>query len=470
MHVLFSDGFTTGKTIGEFPLIYYMVGLLWKVFGPHEFIYRLLLVLVSFTGLYYLYRLSWRITGSWFWSVTTPLLLFTSPVFASYSNNFLTNAPAFSIMLVAWYFFYCYYHTRSSRHFVVSLLLFLLAGLLKISTLMSFCLLGPLLLAEWAGVRLVPRKMFTRPWLQGGALVAVLLLVAAWYLYAEHFLRLHCGRYTFTSPVPAWDAPAEGLKAAWRRFTEHVIAQIHQPNVLLYVVTALVFLLTRARRMPLLWVAGVPALGALYVLYVTLFYYSMDGHDYYHIEFLAVLAAVHLGFIHYLTHHEQPLALSAVCRTFAGVFFLYNIAACSSNLTMRYHGCPPAEIAYRQLFAAKKDIELLDYIYWRTEVNRNYFSLGGKLDSAGIPRTARLIMLDDPTFNNFLYLAGRKGWTQCVLSDSAAIALRISLGAGYLVASEETTLGLHWVSPFLDHPLFTYGNIRVFDLRPYRDR
>ena len=35
IHNLFSDNETTGKTIGEFPLLYYIVAMLWKIFGVH---------------------------------------------------------------------------------------------------------------------------------------------------------------------------------------------------------------------------------------------------------------------------------------------------------------------------------------------------------------------------------------------------------------------------------------------------
>jgi hypothetical protein len=43
MHIQFSDNGTSGKSAGEFPLLYYIVAILWKIFGKHEFIFRLLI-------------------------------------------------------------------------------------------------------------------------------------------------------------------------------------------------------------------------------------------------------------------------------------------------------------------------------------------------------------------------------------------------------------------------------------------
>jgi hypothetical protein len=40
-----------GHAAGEFPILYYFVAILYKVFGPHEFIFRLVFSLIFFVGL-----------------------------------------------------------------------------------------------------------------------------------------------------------------------------------------------------------------------------------------------------------------------------------------------------------------------------------------------------------------------------------------------------------------------------------
>ena len=54
IHNLGHDG--TGKTISEFPVIYYLVAQIWKIFGIHEFIFRLIILLLFYAGLFSVFK------------------------------------------------------------------------------------------------------------------------------------------------------------------------------------------------------------------------------------------------------------------------------------------------------------------------------------------------------------------------------------------------------------------------------
>mgnify|MGYP005849226601 CR=1 FL=1 len=95
------------KTAGEFPGLYFFIALLWKLFGYHEYIFRVVNTLIAFLGLFALFRTLQMIIDNLFYSLTLSLLLFTSPIFAYYANNFLTDVPALSMALIGWYFFVC---------------------------------------------------------------------------------------------------------------------------------------------------------------------------------------------------------------------------------------------------------------------------------------------------------------------------------------------------------------------------
>src|ERR1700741_1998807 len=49
INLLCSDNNTTGKSAGEFPLVYYIVAILWKLFGKHEYIFRLVTIAFAFS-------------------------------------------------------------------------------------------------------------------------------------------------------------------------------------------------------------------------------------------------------------------------------------------------------------------------------------------------------------------------------------------------------------------------------------
>jgi len=77
-----------GKTVSECPIIYYSVAQLWKAFGYHEYIFRLVNILIVFLGLFCLFRLITGILSDAFWAIIITLLLFASPILVFYTNNF----------------------------------------------------------------------------------------------------------------------------------------------------------------------------------------------------------------------------------------------------------------------------------------------------------------------------------------------------------------------------------------------
>jgi len=66
-----------GRTISEFPILYYSVAQLWKLFGKQEIIFRLINILIVFSGLLYLFKLMKGKLNSNFWAFARVILLFT---------------------------------------------------------------------------------------------------------------------------------------------------------------------------------------------------------------------------------------------------------------------------------------------------------------------------------------------------------------------------------------------------------
>ena len=472
VHIQFSDTETSGKTLGEFPVLYYFIGNLWKIFGHQEFIYRLVVLLFSYLGLYSLYRIAWKLTGSWFLACSAAVLLFTSPVYAFYSANFLTNIPAFSCMLMGWYCLSGYFETGRQRSFNMAMLLFLFTGLLKVSTLMSFLLLPLALLLEQTGFFRPVRNriLFNRPVLQGVMMFGLLACVMNWYVYADHFMQLHEGRYTFTRPVPVWSVAKDQLDVYFLHFKESLIHQIHRIGTLVLLILAAIFLGIRSRKVERFWLIGMPVLVVGYVLFVLLFIYSLDGHDYYHIDFLAPLMFIYLAFIRYLSREEKSLLSSPVFMSIYSVFLVFNVMGCANNLHVRYHNCPNSELAYRQIFCSRKEIDLLGYPQWQSDIMKTYGTVQPELRRLGVKREDLFLSMDDGSFNTTLYLMDQKGWPNIegALADSSKIAQKIGLGAGFLILHRPETLEQEWLQPFLKYPFLVYENLQVFDLRPLR--
>ena len=116
IHLLVSDNGTSGYTAtSEIPLFYYSAAILYKIFGAHEFLIRLMNLLIFFCGIYYLFRLLYKLLKDYFWSGALAILFVTSPLLVYYANNYLTNASALALGIIGLYHFYSFYeHKRRS--------------------------------------------------------------------------------------------------------------------------------------------------------------------------------------------------------------------------------------------------------------------------------------------------------------------------------------------------------------------
>ncbi|MCF8379736.1 MAG: glycosyltransferase family 39 protein [Bacteroidales bacterium] len=109
-HNLTSDNGTTAfSATSETPILNYFIAILYKIFGYHEFFFRLINMIVYFTGLFYLFKALSLFFKDRFWPVFISFLAFTSPVLVYYANNFLPNTTALSFAFIALYFFSKFY-------------------------------------------------------------------------------------------------------------------------------------------------------------------------------------------------------------------------------------------------------------------------------------------------------------------------------------------------------------------------
>ena len=150
LHFLGRDG--TGKAASDFPLIYYFVAQLWKVFGHHEFIYRLVNLLIFFGGLLAMMKVFEDILQDTVLAFLGGLILFTSPTIVFYANNFLVNVPALGLSMIAWYMLWLFYKTGKPVTLWLALGIFAFAGLLKITSAISFVAFFILFLCETTGI------------------------------------------------------------------------------------------------------------------------------------------------------------------------------------------------------------------------------------------------------------------------------------------------------------------------------
>jgi hypothetical protein len=472
IHARIADDGFTGNSAGEFPLIYWAMGQVWKVTGQSEFAYRLFGILLHLVATLAFFHALRRLLQSDFWALCTALLLFTSPVIVYYSVGFLTDVPAFDLVLIGWYFVVRHAQEQRKRWWAWAMACFALAALLKVSAGISLvAIIALLVLATVAPASFGKhRKLLPAAGFAWATVAGALLAIIAWYWYAEAYNSRHNGRYTFNSIWPIWDMSPEEVERAWTFGKQILVFQVFDTSVWIVLGVALLALLLNVRRLP--WPVAV--LNALLlvgvVAYTFLWFHAVDGHDYYFINPMIMLLVLWSTFLWWLSRDHSTWFHAPLVKIGFSLLLFFNVAYAANNMQMRYTVFAPIDTS--KILPIYHEHELpfwsaMDYYGLRSALD-----LGPTLDELGIPSDALVIHLDDISINGALYLMGRKGFTNYGNDWSKPLTFErlIERGASYLIFSEA-----HWLTdpvlrPYLERPLAHRGWSYIFDLRDLPQR
>lgn len=135
----------SGITGMEFPFVNFVVAIFYKLFGVHEWIYRLLVLSIFSIGLVALIEVAFYFLQSYWLSFLVGLLFGAMPLFSFYAANFLPDIVSLSFFFISWVYLINYFQNRGVG-FQWWTLFFTLAALIKITILiyipvLFFCLL-----------------------------------------------------------------------------------------------------------------------------------------------------------------------------------------------------------------------------------------------------------------------------------------------------------------------------------------
>lgn len=467
IHNQISDGGLSGKSIGEFPILYYFNALIWKITGPTTVTYRILSLLITFGGLFSFYRIILRIFNNQWLAFVLPILMFTSPVYAIYGIGFLTDVPAFSISLMAWLAITVYFRKGNHKYLWISMALFALAGLIKVSSLIGFLFLGLVFIAEalgfpsWKGKYLFKKN--PESWL---AFIMVLLIVFLWYFYAEWYNGIHQGKYTFNHIYTYFELPLTMQKAFLGKLRDDVIYVFYSKSVLflmLFVWISNFFLL---KRMPLIAALATIFIPLGVLVYVLLWSGAFSNHDYYYVPLLQLFPAIFIPFLLSISTINSA-SFSRPAAVLLVVFTIYNIFYCGSFVFMRHFGNKGEFVmagSSESVFANKWIVNDFEK-HWKPFDGIETF-----LNRTGIEAEHKIICPTDVTINGSLYLMNRRGWTGFQqLKTVDEIQKKIGLGASWLVMHDFEQANQEAYSAFMHHPVASYNGLLFFDLRPYQN-
>jgi hypothetical protein len=229
-----------GHAAGEFPILYYFVAILYKIFGPNEFIFRVVFTLIFFVGLISLFHVVKRLTSSLFLAFLIPLLLFSSPLIMFFANNYLCDVSALSFVFVGLNFILKYRESSKTQAFWFSMFFFLLAALLKLNSAICFVAILGLFFFEFVGWAKFGRdsgKMFTHTRTNIIGVLAVLLLTIGWYQWAIFYNEAHSTSFLGTKSWPGWpvwEASNTDMLATINAFFSYSTQIFHLQQVFCY--------------------------------------------------------------------------------------------------------------------------------------------------------------------------------------------------------------------------------------------
>lgn len=445
-----SDGGTAGYAVGECPILYYAVAILWKIFGHSDLIFRGLNFLIFFIGLFALFRMLQRVFKDNFWAMALPLLFFTSPVIVYYAGNYLTDTTALALSFVGWNLITKSYLEEHKRSFYLAILVFMIAGLLKIVALISVIALLIIFLLETFKKKNISGNGSLRLDLKRTIAFAVLFLtVFGWYLFAISYNNQHKAvvmdgtSYFLTGIFPIWDLSSNAIRDVIKEIVFRWLPDYFNISVLILIGICIVTTFCFIRKQDKFW-------GTLSILlflgmigFSLLWFYLFAIHDYYAINPLIMPLFFLITGLVFISKHHHKIFSSLIVK---GIFFLlllFNVHYANTKLKERY---------------GSKNNEYNQY--------KDVHSIGPYLEKIGIKREDKVISLPDGTSNYTLYLMNRAGWTATNFQqDSLQIKKYMSLGAKYLILTEEEPFNWPCLEPFLSNKIGQYGRVNIFKLQ-----
>lgn len=451
-HALTSDEATTGYSAGEFPLLYYVVAILYKITGPNDSVFRIFNMLIFFYGLYSLFRICQLLFRDNFFAILLPLLIFTSPVAAYYGSNYLPDTAALALVFRGWLFFIRQEekNTMASSYpankngslqsgYLLAVLFFTVAGLLKVT--MSISLITVLLIAVFRNYavsgKLANAILTILPAITG------MLIIAAWYIYAVNFNETHDSATFLTSVKPWWALDREGRKELNSFILERNLHLYFSYNMIAVIVVSIVFFVFRGRRISGYYFPAVLLMLGGGFAYLNLWYTQFQYHDYYFIVLLAPLGLMFAGTIMAVKESCPRFFRSVIFRIAFVILFIFNVLHARHEMILRYYG-------------------------WKREapVYEEYFDIKPYLESIDIRPDDRVISIPDGTNCYTLYMMDKPGNNLPGINEYTGDAIKLyrSLGAKYLFVNDTSLLNYPVLKEFTNNEAGRKGNVRIFRL------
>lgn len=442
IHNQLADAGTTGKAVGEFPFLYYFMAKVWQVIGKSEWSFRVFQLLILFGGLLALFRILIPFTGNSLRAGFVSLLLFTSPMLLFYGPNFIPDGPALAFTFIAWFFLYKFTVSRQYYLLWISALLIFMSLSLKIISGTSFVAIGIWIVIESLFIK-KENQIFKFQVKHFVPFLITMVAVILWYIYAALYSAQHGIQFSIHDVLPIWRADKEQLVLIVNNIKLIFLKEYFSPQLQALSITLYIYLLFNIRKIHAFYAFLLIALPLGMLMIVVLWFQVLEGHDYYLISQMQVMAVVWAIFfiqIKKTSFGQKPYIYIAMI---IGLAVLVHDGYFRQSV--RFEGW--MNKSYKSNFEALTEIE-------------PYF------EQWGIKPADRVISIPDKSLTASLYYMNRKGNTNfgIDLTKSESFKYCIERGAKYLILNDTSLLKDTVIRQFISKPVGTYRNIKAFEL------
>ncbi|MEN9972651.1 MAG: hypothetical protein RIS20_998 [Bacteroidota bacterium] len=458
----------TRNATSEFPIIYFILGKLWQIFGHHEWMSKALSISILFIAISLFSEVMEFLFQQKRKALLFVFLMASSPVLLFYSDSILPNVFAFSFVLLGAYG--TFHFIRSKQVFWLGFLtlFFSLAVLLKITALICLLSFGG---AYFFYTLVNQNQSFkAQSYFWFSFLLSFVFILVTSYLWYSYAIRYNekVGSDLFSTTVrPIWEVDAETRKTIWQQFWKHMLPGLFHPSMLL--LSVLFFGYAAWKKWIhsyVIWLVIIGLVGL--VAYFILWFWVFDVHDYYLIEILffpLILFYVLIAFSHRLTrskNNRRILSSSWIALVFLQAISLAHWSFGKENILTK-----------NTPFVSEFVKGNWGYFHFYHREHLGQLQAYAKEIQQIIPQSDTILCLSDSSPNIQLYTLDRVGYTHFSLHESSTqeteqIKQIIRKGANFAVVIHEANWepNKYW-EPFLTKPVFQKGNVYVFDLRHF---
>ncbi|MGB3946801.1 MAG: glycosyltransferase family 39 protein [Bacteroidia bacterium] len=416
-----------GITPIDFPINEYIVALLMKLLNSSSpVIFRIYTLSVSIIGLVHLYLFAHKLTRSTIKSGTTAIFVFLSPIYIYYQAGFIPSVPALSFVFIALYHYFNYIETNNSKQLYTGVLFFLLAALVRMPFFIF--LFAALLHSLWNAYN--QKKIIIR---ETGTFLSAICFFGAYYLYNKHLGKLYGNAFLDTF-MPARN---------WEEIKEIIIHTLH---------FWLFHYFTKAQY--LLFFIAVFFTGYYFIKNKNSLFVQKQYWMYFFIAFAGSSLYAILMMRQFYDHDYYFLD-----SLFTPTILLFTLCLSHLPFTTKKH-----QIVWTVLivllstkgFLSAKHIQTERYTQheWdRVEISRQNFEGADLfLDSIGVSKEAKLLVIDAYSTNIPLILMKRKGYTVYQTNRDDAMMPLLNYKWDYVVIQDVFLLSdvLHYY-PLVNH-------------------